>query len=392
LGFINHGKFSFASWAIELGSLINCKVSKQGIFKRTTDAFVKYLKLVIEELISHQMLKRGKNKTTLFARFKNVYLHDSTCYSLPLQLVKDYPGNISVGLKRAVAKVQVVFNLTRRNFSYFELTGYADADTKATQFVNLLLHKGDLIIRDLGYFSMDCFKQIQLTKAYFLSRYKHHVAIRFTEASRPINLCKLLKRKKRLDTVVWLSSIAPFQVRLVAIPVPDAVANSRRRKAQQRNNGSRTNHNKEYFELLGYDIYLTNVPEEIWAAQQIIEAYRCRWFIEIIFKSWKSHLHSHYTDPDRYAKKISIEIHFYLLFIYVCAVVMPIYQALEEYCKKNKNLLLISILKLTSYIAKSLDELLNINLNSRELETIIYYVKYDKRKDRINFLQKYYAC
>jgi hypothetical protein len=389
LNFISHGKFSFRAWAIELSTMIGCSVSKQGVFKRITPDFVNYIKLVLTQLLSKSMLDK-KNQTQLFSKFKNVYLHDSSCYSLPLQLVKEFPGNICVGLKRAVAKVQVVFNLTQRRFSYFALTSYRDADTNSTILVNSLLKSGDLIIRDLGYFSMTCFKQIAKANAYFLSHYKQNVAIRLQPQDQPVKLSKLLKKKGRLDCQVWLSSLVPFPVRLIAVPVPDCVANKRRRKVQKNDRNERGNHNQEYYQLLGYDIYITNVTENIWTPQEAIEAYRCRWFIETIFKSWKSHLNSHYTAPDCYANKISVEAHFYLLMIYVCVIIMPLYMALESYCKKAKNKIQISILKLTSYVAKQLDELINLDFSKEQLELITYHVKYDKRNDRINFSQRLY--
>ena len=47
---------------------------------------------------------------------------------------------------------------------------------------------------------------------------------------------------------------------------------------------------KEYYALLGWQVLLTNVPAETLSAQDIVEAYGLRWQIEIVFKSWKSHL------------------------------------------------------------------------------------------------------
>ena len=47
----------------------------------------------------------------------------------------------------------------------------------------------------------------------------------------------------------------------------------------------------------------------------------------------------------------------------------------------------ISILKLTSYVALNLNELLGMNLSNKTLETIAYQTKYDKRADRKNFIE-----
>jgi hypothetical protein len=72
-------------------------------------------------------------------------------------------------------------------------------------------------------------------------------------------------------------------------PVPDAVANHRRRKLRQ-NRDSSLNPSKEHFYLLGWNIFLTNVPSDVWPAKQLPVIYRFRWRIETLFKAWKSHL------------------------------------------------------------------------------------------------------
>jgi Transposase DDE domain len=40
---------------------------------------------------------------------------------------------------------------------------------------------------------------------------------------------------------------------------------------------------------LDWTILLTNVTAQQLSAQQLLEAYGCRWQIEVLFKSWKSH-------------------------------------------------------------------------------------------------------
>ncbi len=41
--------------------------------------------------------------------------------------------------------------------------------------------------------------------------------------------------------------------------------------------------------LADWTILLTNVTPEQLSTQQLLEAYSCRWQIEVLFKSWKSH-------------------------------------------------------------------------------------------------------
>ena len=87
------------------------------------------------------------------------------------------------------------------------------------------------------------------------------------------------------------------------------------------------------------------------------------------------------------ATETSVKTHFFLLLIYVSAFIMPLLIMIEQMIHKNKLIMEISILKLTSYVALNLNELLGMNLSNKTLETIAYQTKYDKRADRKNFIE-----
>ena len=198
----------------------------------------------------------------------------------------------------------------------------------------------------------------------------------------------MLRKKKTLDVQVWLSSLLPLPVRLVALELPVHIANERRRKARKDNRN--VNHNKEYYFLLGYAIYITNVPQDFWTAQQLSQSYKWRWYIEMIFKSWKSNLTARYHYRERYANELTVETHFYLLLLYTCLIVMPLLILLEKHCHKRKLQVQISLLRLSSFIAASLDHLMNARTHAPLLKKIIYYVRYDKRSDYKNFNESFY--
>ena len=67
------------------------------------------------------------------------------------------------------------------------------------------------------------------------------------------------------------------------------MANHRRRKLRH-NRDQSLNPGKEHLYLLGWNIFLTNVPSHVWPAEQLPVIYRLRWRIETLFKAWKSHL------------------------------------------------------------------------------------------------------
>ncbi len=84
-----------------------------------------------------------------------------------------------------------------------------------------------------------------------------------------------------LDIDVYISKKVKVPVRLVAHRSPKHVAAERRRKAKNHHD-RRHNPSKEYVELLGWEIYITNVLRTTWDAKTVCHVYHIRWRIEII--------------------------------------------------------------------------------------------------------------
>jgi hypothetical protein len=51
--------------------------------------------------------------------FNNVMIDDSTTLHLPDELAKEFPGNVSRGIKKAQAKIHAMYNVTENNFPFF---------------------------------------------------------------------------------------------------------------------------------------------------------------------------------------------------------------------------------------------------------------------------------
>jgi hypothetical protein len=376
--------FSYSNWAIHLSQWIGQSVSKQAICKRINTSFLVYLKLVLTHVLRKRLTDGTVIQSALFKPFNNVYLHDATHFRLSTHLSEAFPGNFTQGCTRAVAKIQTVFNLTKGIFTYFQITSFADPDIRCVEPVNERLKKGDLIIRDLGYFGFSGFEQIIESKAYLLSRFKQLVIVKDVLTRQPICLWKALKKTTCFDTQVLIGAEHEVKVRMVAKKLPPAVADERRRKAKKDRRNLRMNHSDQYYQLLGYAIYITNVGPQIWSLDQVIQAYQCRWYIETVFKSWKSHLKAGYDIADRYATELSVQIHFHLLLIYVSLIVMPMFVMLNLYAKKQKWKQKISLLKLCAFTQHQILTILTLSHLHPLLQHALYYCSYDKRSDRIN--------
>ncbi|HTD13960.1 MAG TPA: transposase [Chthoniobacterales bacterium] len=78
---------------------------------------------------------------------------------------------------------------------------------------------------------------------------------------------------------------------------PNLAAQRRRRARANAKRDRRLRLTRRYLKLQDWTLLLTNVEQKIWSAQQVLEAYQCRWQIEVLFKAWKTHFQITYPEP-----------------------------------------------------------------------------------------------
>ena len=79
-----------------------------------------------------------------------------------------------------------------------------------------------------------------------------------------------------------------FRLRLIARRLPQAAADSARRRIRRQASKKGKTPDKRTLEAAGYIILVTSLPAILWAADQVLELYRLRWQVELIFKRLKS--------------------------------------------------------------------------------------------------------
>ena len=225
----------------------------------------------------------------LLRPFPRVWLQDSTNLSLPDHLAEAFPGPGN-GRKKTSAslKIQAVYDLLSDSFHQFRVSGFTRTDQMAAADILQVARKGDLVIRDLGYSAMAVFQKMLDSGIHFLSRLSARVSVYDPVTLKKLDLVELLRKNGSLDCQVLVGAHAKMPIRLVALRVPEEVANQRRRKAKQNKDG-RYKPSAKFLQLLGWQLFITSVPDTVWSAKNVQDVYAMRWRIEIIFKSWKSH-------------------------------------------------------------------------------------------------------
>ena len=380
-------KNTYGHWAEQITKLSGKKVSKQALFKRINETTVTFCEDLLQEAISKkaEVLKGG----LIFKSFGKVILHDSTTLKLPQCLAQIFPGNCSRGIQKAVARIQTIIDLKTMQFLSFSLSGFTRNDQAASGDVIPVCSEGDLIIRDLGYFALATFKQLADKGVHFLSRLRFGVKIYEWNESE-IALKSLLKAGKKVDKWVLIGE-KKLPARLVMVPVPKEVAAEKKRKAKQ-DRDKRLNHSKEYYDWLNFNVYITSVDEDTWATEDVFNAYRVRWQIEIIFKSWKTSglnmqqlLHDECTDPHR------VKTCIYLMLLFATLFCKKLYLMVLNKMIKSEEEEVISIIKLFAWFCEDFIEILSM---SKRKFTKIAFEKccYEKRNTREHMLLTILKC
>jgi hypothetical protein len=176
-----------------------------------------------------------------------------------------------------------------------------------------------------------------------------------------------------------------LQVRLIAIKLDEKQTAERIRKAKN-DRDKRLNHSSEYYFLLGYVIFITNVDQDIWQGGQAAQAYRCRWNIEILFKSWKSGLKVGRYIPQAKKHTERVESYLYMMLLYLSWFHLLVFVPLR-WAVSNETGRHLSIIKAALWALNNIDWFFT-GCSQRMARDIKYHCLYDKRNKRENAIQK----
>jgi len=273
--------------------LLGVEVTQTAVEKRLAagQPLVDFLRAALERALQ-QSLRGEEAKVALFQRFTAVLLGDSTTIALPDELADVFLGcGDATGSSRAALKLQVQWDLKTNSVTQLHIEPGRASDAKSPIAVDHA-DPGTLLVYDLGYFDLSRFAALDKQNAKYISRFQHGTAV-FDDNGVPLNLVAYLRTQTTtvVDREVLVGASDRLSCRLIAIRMPEEVANRRRQKAQEKAQKKGRSLSAEYLELLGWSIFLTNCPAEDLTWKAVVVLYRARWQIELLFKLWKSHNH-----------------------------------------------------------------------------------------------------
>jgi hypothetical protein len=288
--------YSLLNWASAISLFLGKTVTKQSLQEKFDDRHLKAVKAVLQAALGQRFRQgiqyeaQAIRKWELFKHFPRVLIEDSTCQKVDASLHAVFPTtNDGKGSVAATVRIQTIYELVQNCFLFFKVESYRNNDQSAAENLFSVAQEGDLILRDRGYFILPVLGKMIHAGIYFLSLWKPQVAIWDVQTQKWIDIAVYLRQIKGnvVDIPILLGKTDQIPVRLVCLRLPDDIAAAKRRNAKEKA-APKVKHSEVYYELLGWNLFVTNVPQSIWSVLQISFAYRVRWRIETIFKCWKS--------------------------------------------------------------------------------------------------------
>jgi hypothetical protein len=276
-----------------LKSSFGITISKQSLDERFHSGCVAFVKAVLSEVLKERFA--GLYSGRLLPSFQRIRIKDSTKFMVPPELESHYKGGGGDSKSRSGAgvSIQYEYDLKSGEITDLNITPGNRNDREDAGAGTDSMQAGDLIIRDLGYFSTPVLESCADRKAFFLSRLESGTNV--YDLNGEIICFKDIYEQMRksglreMETVVCVGKKTRLQVRLFLQLVPQEVYETRIREKTKKSKGQGRGELTEETKIrCKFNLFITNADESMLAREEFVPLYRLRWQVELNFKVWKS--------------------------------------------------------------------------------------------------------
>lgn len=268
---------------------VGVRVTPEAVQKRLNDKLIPFLREGLR-LVLQQAVRADPVAIPLLRRFTAVEIGDSTTVTLPDDYADLFPGcGGAAGVGKAAAKIQVRWELIGGQLTRLVVEPGRRSDGQSQEAEDAV-RPGSLLIRDLGYFSLDWFAKLSQAGASWLSRRQLGTSVADRDG-RPLDLLEFVQRWQGggpIDLPILLGATARLACRLIVLRVPQEVAARRRQQAYEKARKHGRRPSRECLAWCEWTAFVTDVPPEMLSWKEVVVLYRARWQIELMFKLWKS--------------------------------------------------------------------------------------------------------
>lgn len=243
------------------------------------DEFPCFMREVAGELIGKLAVKVLRTKRgSAFSEFKEIVIQDGSSFAVKDSLSKIFPGRFTT-VSPAAVEIHVTMNLLEGSAQ--QVTISADTEGERAHLPEASTLKGQLLLADRGYFSLEYIDELDEEEASYIIRAKSSINPVILSAvsadgkvlkhlhGKRLNEVSLSKQHPIDMEVEWETAESEACCRLVVVWSPKHKV---------------------------FNYFVTNLPFERYSAQDVLTGYRLRWQIELLFKEWKSYANLHAFD------------------------------------------------------------------------------------------------
>ena len=270
----------------QMAATLGVAVRPQSLDERFTEQAATCLEQVLTAALT-AVLTADPVAIPLLRRFPGgVWLYDSTIITLPRALAGRWPGGGGSAGLNAAFKLQVAHDLLTGRLAGLTLQAGRVQDRSALPAPQA----GGLRLADLGFFSLANLRAWDLAGGWWLGQVQATTIVITADGQRwQVSALLLARGRAGLDEPVKLGATARLACRLLALPVPPAVAAQRREQLLEEAQRKGQAVSQERLALCAWTVLATNLAADQLTAAEALVLARGRWQIELLFKLWKSH-------------------------------------------------------------------------------------------------------
>jgi hypothetical protein len=277
------GRASYNQIAMGLSDRTGQTITSQGVHQRFSNSSTAFLTSVLHRLLAERFTAQGTSEK--LGPICRLLVEDSSVQALPKANAETFPAHGNRHGSTAGVKIDFGYDLLSGQVISHTLHSATEQDRSIGPEFLTEVRKDDLVLRDMGYFSLSEFDEIERLEAFWLTRVPLTLGL-FTETGERIET--VLKRS--VGGVLDLSILAGAEgksCRLVAVRASGQVTRARRKK--RREEAAAKGHASDPTGLLrdGWHLMLTNLPVADFTPSLLRAIYRARWGVEIQFRAWK---------------------------------------------------------------------------------------------------------
>jgi Transposase DDE domain len=274
----------------QTAAALGVDITPPGLTQRFTPQAATFLQCVLAAAL-RRVLAADPLAIPVLEQFTGVFIEDSTIIVLPEELRELWRG---CGNAReqgdAALKLTLRLDLLTGLLAGLSLHDGRRHESAAAHPITSL-PADSLYLVDLGFFSLERLQQIVAQQAFFLSRLQAQTTVFTADGERWDDLAALVTQHDTgavIDLPITLGVRHRLNARLIAVRVPQEVADQRRRRlrAEAARRGQTVSASR--LALAAWTIFITNAPAARLAGAAVLVVARARWQIELLFKLWKS--------------------------------------------------------------------------------------------------------